>query len=459
MSLLVKNGRVVTEEGIKELDILLEEGKIKKLGKNLNEGAEVIDCQGKYVLPGLIDAHTHFYMLCGPDEHTIDDFYSGSVSALFGGITTIIDYIEPEPGQNPLSAYKQRRQEADGFAALDYGLHFVASRWDDEYRRELEQVFQKGVTSLKVFTAYDDLLLPYEKINDVLIWARENNVLVTFHAEEEEVVLRAQERLKDEKKTGPEWHGESRPVESEVEAIERLMEIGYKVDVPIYIAHVSSARAAEKIQAAQKRGQKVIAETCPHYLFLNSSLYQESENPQLYIMCPPLREKKEQADMWQFLKNGLFSVIASDHCTFSRQQKLRSRTYYDTLPGIPGVETLLPLMYSAVAQGIISLEDLVRLQATNPARIHGLYPEKGVVREGSHGDLVIFNPKHRVKLTKDVLHSRAGYTPFDLEVPGYPEITIRQGRIVCQDGSFYGQKGEGRFLPREQSQSFSGGEK
>ncbi|MEW6623370.1 MAG: dihydropyrimidinase [Bacillota bacterium] len=448
--LLLKNGKVVAEMGVVQTDLMIEGDTIINLGPcdAALENCEVLDCSGKYILPGVIDAHVHFYMPVGPGIYTIDDFYSGSVAAACGGVTTVIDYVEPMDDQMPLDAVRERRAEAEGSIAIDFSLHYVVRQWDSKYLQQLDQIVNDGLTSFKVFTTYEGMMLPYEAIHELLKWCKDRGVLVTFHAEDDEIVTRATQKLLASGVVYPSFHADSRPAISEAEAVRKIINLAKSAGAPIYFVHVSSYEGAKVIQEARKDGLNVFAETCPHYLYLNSGIYKDSSDPQLYIMCPPLRDEGERASMWKAVTEGVFSVIATDHCAFSLEQKLQAKTFNETLAGIPGVETLLPLMYQAVNTGEIDIVQLTHFLSKNPAEIFGLYPRKGVIREGSDADLVVFDPEKEVVLKGSELHSKAGYTPFEgSKLKGYPQATILRGKIIYQDGVFIGEKGFGKFIP------------
>lgn len=449
MGILLKGGTVVLEDEIKKVDVLIQSEKIKEIGCELacDSNTDIIDCTNKIIMPGVIDAHTHFYMLCGQDERTVDDFYWGSVAAACGGVTTVIDYVEPLDDESPKKAILNRMEEAENIC-IDYNLHYVVRQWRDEFLKELAEIPSLGINNLKIFTAYENMMLSYDEIYELLKWSRKNGLLVTVHAEDEELIIMTKEELIKKGKTQPAMHSLSRPVQAEAEAVRKVIDLAAKADAPIYFVHVSSFKAANIIKEAQKRGIKVLAETCPHYLFLNDSLYTTSENPQLYIMCPPLRKESERIGLLNLLEEGVFSVIATDHCSFSASQKLRSSSCFETLAGIPGVETLLPLAYNLVKSGTIDLIQLTKLLSANPAKIFGLYPQKGVIKEGSDADIVIFNPNIEKVLQADMLHYKAGYTPFEgLKVFGYPETTILRGKIIYDNGNFLGKSGYGQFIP------------
>jgi len=446
MALLVKNGTVVTETGVVQADLLVEGEQIAALGRDLTApGAEVVDASGLVVLPGVIDAHTH-YSLFTRGALTIDDFASGSRSAACGGVTTFIDYADPIEGRPLVEGLQARQAEASGKACIDYHFHMCFYGERPWTREELEDLRREGISSLKVFTTYEASRIPYRHLEKLLAAAREVGLLVTVHAEDDDLVRATGEKLKEQGLTAPSYHGQSRPWEAEAQAIADVIALAEKQGVPVYIVHVSTGAGAKLIEAAQARGVKVFGETCPHYLVLEESCFQR-EFPQQYIMTPPLRTRRDNEMLWEALARGSLQVLATDHCAYTLRQK-EADTCFTTLPGIPGSETLLPLMFSeGYRKGRLTLEQLAAYLATNPAKLFGLYPRKGVLRAGSDADLVLVDPEREVVLSGGKLHSRAGYTPFaGLTVRGYPVLTVSRGRVVYRDGQFVGEPGWGQFI-------------
>jgi dihydropyrimidinase len=451
MDLLVRGGTVVREAGAEPADVLIKEGRISAIGRDLNEpsGIKIVDASGMLVLPGVIDVHTHFQMKSAKGFTTADDFFQGSVSAAFGGVTTVIDFADsPLPGQTLFGCVEERKTKADPNLILDYTLHAVVTRFGEEEAKDMKALIAKGVTNCKIFTTYDTLKLEDEDLSRLLKFAGQTGLLVIVHAEDDRLVQAAQLALKDQGKTGPGYHGVSRPAEAEVSAINQVIAEAKTADSLLYIVHVSTGSGAQAIAHARRAGQRVMGEACPHYLLLTEDLYQ-APDAQKYIMSPPLRTKEDNLMLWRALAQEELQTAATDHCSYTWEQKSQAETCFDTPPGIPGVETLLPLLYSeGVGKGRITLSQLVRFLAGNPARIFGLYPQKGTLVPGSDGDLVIFDPEKEVVLTGSSLHSAAGYTPFEgWKVKGYPRATILRGQVVCQDGKLFAKRGTGRFLP------------
>lgn len=457
MHLLIRGGTVVDEKGLNEADVLIIGGKVTEVGRRLvaPQGVEILDASGKFVLPGIIDAHTHFGMKSRNGIITADDFYRGSASAACGGVTTVIDYAEPLPGQSLKEAAKQRRLEAESSIAVDFSLHVVIPDLDGDRASELEALLHYGISSYKVFTTYEGLQIKDRDLRRLLQLARELNTLVTVHAEDDQVLQDARHRLIQQARVSPGYHAASRPAEAEGRAVESMIRLADETGVLIYFVHISTGAGCRAIGRARAAGQRVLGETCPHYLLLTEELYQRPD-AQKYIMCPPLRKAEDNWMLWESLQSGVLQVVATDHCAYTWDQKRSARTCFETPPGIPGSETLLPLLYSeGVARGRLTLPQLVALLSANPARIFGLYPRKGGLAPGSDGDAVILDPRKEVVLSAKNLHSAAGYTPFEgWRVQGYPETTILRGKIVYHRGYFTGIQGGGRFVAAGLGSSF-----
>lgn len=459
MGILIKNGVLVTAEKMIEKDILLEAEKIiaikdEFLSGEIPEKTKIIDAEGKYILPGIIDAHTHYFMKSPPDNVTADDFYSGSISAAFGGVTTFIDYAEQQKGHSIIEAFINRQEEAKGNVAIDYSLHQSVCSLYNNTKKDLKELKDRGVSSLKLFTTYkeDGAMLDKEKWLELLKMSRDLKLLVTVHAEDDEMIDQIKIKYEDEKEFPPYFHTLLRPSEVEYSAIKEIGDIAKLLDMPIYIAHLSSKKGYKALREIKKNGGKIFAETTPHYLLLTEDLLKK-EDAQKYFMTPPLRKKEDNITLWRAIKNNDINVIDTDHCSYTVIQKLSSSNCLDILAGIPGSETLLPLVYSyGVSRGYFDIKNMVNILSTNPAKIFGLYPEKGSLEVGTDADLVIFDPLKKITLTDNQQHSAAGYTPFaGIEVIGYPETTILRGKIIVDNNKFYGKKGMGKFLKGKES--------
>lgn len=455
MAIIIKNGIFVTSSDIFIGELLIEEGIIKEIGTNLErDGAEIIDAGGNYVIPGAIDVHTHFDLDVGIAQAT-DDFYTGTVAAACGGTTTIVDHIGFGPENcnlhHQLNVYHGLAKDN---AVIDYSFHGVIQHVNDEILTELEGlVNDEGITSFKIYLTYDYKLNDLE-VYRVLLKMQELGGMIAVHPENDYIVRYLREKFQNENKTTPIYHALSRPEECEAEAISRMINIASMANnAPLYIVHLTNGLGLDYIKLAQNRNQNVYAETCPQYLFLNQECYQQENFQGLkYIMSPPLREEFNHELLWKGIEDGSISVIATDHCPFDFTTKVRlGKNNFAKCPnGVPGVETRVPLIFSeGVMKGRIDIQKFVDVISTKPAKLFGIYPQKGEIALGSDADLVIINPNKKVVISNDILHQNVDYTPFEgMEVQGYPVLTISRGKVIVKDNNFIGEKGHGKFLKR-----------
>ncbi|MDR1468745.1 MAG: dihydropyrimidinase [Spirochaetaceae bacterium] len=466
-SLLIKNGYVVTERDEAARDVLVSGETITKIGEageNLvpvDPDTAVIDAAGKIVIPGGIDAHTHLGLDVGFTTAS-DDFFTGTVAAAHGGVTAIVDHPAFGPAGCPLCHQIERYLRlAEGNAVIDYGFHGVIQHVDDAVLDAMPALAADGITSYKVYLTYD------YKIEDgglyrVLEKAGAENLLITVHPENDGVINHLRRMFVAAEKTAPRYHPLSRPVECEAEAINRMILFARMTgDAPLYIVHLTNGLGLDFIRAARERGQQnLYAETCPQYLLLDESRYDLPGDEGLkYIMCPPLRTKADQEALWAGLARGDIDVIATDHCPFffATQKKRGSGDFTRTPSGAPGVEERLTLIYSeGVVKNRLTLRQFVNLNSTNPAKLFGLYPRKGVLQKGSDADIVILDPSARTVLSTKNSHSNVDYTAYEgFAVIGRPVTTIARGEVIVQNGVFKGAKGRGRFLKREKRQGIN----
>jgi dihydropyrimidinase len=451
MKTIIKNGTVVTASETYEADVLVEDGVISAVGRGLN-APDCIDASGLFVLPGAIDVHTHMEMPAG-GLCSADDFYTGTVAAACGGTTTILDFVEPAPGQGLLEALAARMVEAGPKAVVDYGFHMTINRADSATLDEMGAVLIGGLSSFKAYMAYAGLMLDDEDLYRVLVRSREIGARVSVHAENGSVIRYLIAKYVAEGRSAPIWHARSHPPEMEAEATSRAMDLAHLAKAPLYMVHVSAAESLERIRAAQIRQWPVFAETCPQYLVLDESRYEE---PGLegakYVMSPPLRTKVDQDSLWRGLRDGAIQTVATDHCPFNLHgQKDRGRDSFAAIPnGAGGVETRLPLLYHhGVNAGRISLNRFVELVSTGPASLFGMSGRKGSLAPGCDADIVLWDPQREVTITARELHQNVDYTPYEgFAVLGWPVLTMLRGQVIARDGCFLGAKGMGRFLKR-----------
>jgi dihydropyrimidinase len=454
-NLLIKGGLVVTESAETVCDILCEGGKISQIGNSLNGGeeTETIDAAGKIVIPGGVDAHTHLCLDTGKAVAS-DDFYTGTVAAACGGTTAIVDHPGFGPPRCALDhQIKKYHGLAEGRAVIDYGFHGVLQHVDDDVLAMMETLAGEGVTSFKAYLTYG-FMLGDADVFRVLRRAKELGVLIAVHCENDGLINLLRDECRSAGNLGPEFHPRSRPSECEAEAINRMILIANVAGgAPLYIVHVSTALGLEFIEAARRRGQKNLwAETCPQYLFLDETLYSQHGTEALkYLMCPPLRSPADRDALWQGLTSTI-NVVATDHCPFFLEtQKILGKDDFTKCPsGIPGIEERIPLMYSeGVARGRINLRRFTDLCCTNPAKIFGFYPQKGILAPGSDADIVIIDPEKEVLLNSDDLHSNVDYSAYEgYTLHGWPVCTISRGEVIVRDGEFLGKPGRGKFLKR-----------
>lgn len=448
--MLLKNGRIVSEKGKKREDIRIEKGEIKERGKGLKPrvGERVMNLANRLIFPGFIDPHVHF-QLEARGAVSIDDFFHGSISAAYGGVTTYIDYAD-QTADSLLAGLWRRQALAADKSVLDYNLHLVINNdfEPEKHLQEMDRLKEAGIRSIKLFTTYAGIyMLSEDKMEAIFKKAAENNILVTVHAEDDEIIQKRLKKHRREDKLGVEFHPDIRPAEAEKNAVNKIAELSHKTGATAYIVHLSSKAGYKAVKKAQKKGVNLLAETAPHYLLLNRDRY-TGPDARLNLMTPPLREKTDNEALWQGLAEGSIEVVGTDHCAFTPQQKNIGNNSLDIYPGIPGVETLFPLLYSfGVKKERISISRLVEVLSTNAARLFGLYPQKGSVEVGTDADLVIFNPAPEWKLSGDKLHSLAGYTPYaGLKIKGQIEQTLLRGEPVVDFNKFNGSRGGGKFI-------------
>jgi len=448
--LVIANGTLVTSEATMRADLGISDGRIAATGKRL-VGLETIDAGGMLVLPGAIDEHVHLQMPVG-ELASSDDFYSGTVAAACGGTTTVVDFAEPKPGQPLVQALAERRAEADGKVAIDYGLHMTLSRADDETLAQVPASIEAGAASFKLYMAHDGLRLDDGGLLRALAALRAHGGRALVHAENHYAIAYLTARALAEGRTGPENHPLTRPDWMEAEAIHRLLALAQVTGTPLVLAHLSCALGLEAVRAARARNQTVWVETCPQYLLLDQAEYlRPGFEGAKFVMAPPPRTTADRAALWAGLAACEVDTVATDHCPFFYEtQKTRGRDDFSRIPGgAPGIETRLALLYThGVRAGRLTLERWVDACCTAPARRFGLAPRKGTLAVGADADVVIFHPDRRCTLSCKTLHQNVDYTPYEgWEALGYPATVLSRGEVIVLDGEFVGEAGHGRFLP------------
>lgn len=456
MSLLIKNGTIVTATDIYNGDIYIDNGIIREIGVEiLKEADEIIDAKGYYIIPGGVDVHTHFNLDVGIAIAN-DDFYTGTIAAACGGTTTIVDHMGFGPENcNLKHQVDLYHKYADDNAVIDYSFHGVIQHINENILEEMKNIVEdEGISSFKAYLTYD-YKIDDEDMVKVFKRLRELGGITTVHCENHGAIKYLRDKFVKEGLKSPIYHGLSRPEEAEGEAVNRMINIAkISGDSPLYIVHLSTKLGLDYIKMARERGQKVYAETCPQYLILDKGKYKLDNNEGLkYIMSPPLREKYNCEELWNGINEGYIQTIATDHCpfSFSKDKQLGKDDFTKCPNGAPGVEERIPLIFSeGVMKGKISINKFVEVCSTNPAKLFGLYPKKGTIQVGSDGDLVIIDYNKEKVLTANKLHSNVDYTAYEgIKVKGYPIFTISKGKIIYKNGEFIGKKGMGRFIKRK----------
>jgi len=453
VTILIKQGTIVTATDLYVGDVLIEGETITTIGSSLNMPADrTIDASGKLVLPGGIDVHTHLDMPFGGTT-SADDFESGTIAAAFGGTTSIVDFAIQYKGQTLHHAWETWAKKAEGKAVVDYGFHMIMTEMNDQVEQEMDALVRQGITSFKLFMAYRGVfMLDDGSIFKALLRTGQNGGTICMHAENGDVIDVLVQRALAAGHTAPKYHALTRPARAEAEATHRAIALAEIADVPIYIVHLSAAEALEKVTEARDRGLLAYAETCPQYLFLSYDNYEEPDfGGSKYVMSPPLRAKEKQDELWRGLKFNDLQCVSTDHCPFCMKEKRLGENDFSKIPnGAPGVETRMSLVYDGgVRPGRISMNRFVELTSTSPAKIFGLFPRKGTIAPGSDADIVVFDPNRTITLSAKTLHMNCDYNPYEgRPVTGATDTVLSRGRLVIEDGKFVGKAGAGSFLKR-----------
>jgi dihydropyrimidinase len=453
MSILIKNGKVVTPGGVSIADVFVDKERITAIGDRIDRQADkTLDAAGMFVIPGGIDVHTH---LDAPVGGTIssDDFETGTRAAAFGGTTCIIDFATQSKGHSLGEAYAAWRQKAAN-AAIDYGLHLIIVDAGEGRIEEIDPLIDEGVTSFKLFTAYPGALMVDDAtILQVMVHAGKRGALVAVHAENGSAIDYLVRKALEEGRRAPIEHALSRPAIAEAEAVHRVIALARIADVPVYIVHVSSADALAEISRARKNGIRVFGETCPQYLFLTQEdLARPNFEGAKFVLTPPLRTRDDQAALWKGLQANELQVVSTDHCPFMFEtQKRAGMDDFTKIPnGGPGIENRLQLLYHfGVNEGRIAINRWVELVSLNPAKMFGLYPKKGTLEVGSDADIVVWDPAKEHTISAATHHMRVDYSMYEgLKVVGNADTVISRGEIIVAHNEWLGKPGRGRYLKR-----------
>ena len=454
--LVIRGGTVATAADTVACDVGIRDGVVATLGKDLGAGEREIDATGRLVLPGGIDSHCHIEQRSSAGVVCADDFYSATVSAAFGGTTTVIPFSAQHRGQSLRRVVEEYHAAAEPKAVIDYAFHLIISDPTEQVMgQELPALIRDGYTSFKVYMTYDLLRLDDRQMLDILAVARREGALVMVHAENHEMIKWLTGRLLERGLGAPRYHAVSHARIAEGEATNRAVALSELLDVPILLVHVSAAEAIDVIRNAQTKGLKIYGETCPQYLFLTADdIAKPGVEGAKFCCSPPPRDRAAQEAVWTGLRNGTFQVFSSDHAPyrFDASGKLPKgeRTIFPEIAnGVPGIELRLPLLFSeGVGQGRLDLNAFVALTATNHAKLYGLYPKKGTIAVGSDADIAIWDPERETTITAGMLHDNVGYTPYEgRRLRGWPMIVLSRGRIVIEDGNLIASRGSGAFQP------------
>jgi dihydropyrimidinase len=454
MSALIKNGRIITSERDYVADVFINGETIASIGSNLSRDADItIDAKGKYVIPGGIDVHTHLDM---PYNNTSssDDFETGTRAAAFGGTTAIIDFATQSRGTSLCETLDTWQNKASGKACIDYGFHMIITDLTDTCLEEMDVMVREGVPTFKVFMAYPGrLMLSDTAIGKAMKRTAKNGGVICIHAEDGESIEPLISQALARGEIAPKFHALTRPAKFEAEAVKRSIGLAEANGVPVYIVHVSCDESLQLIANARKKGLPVYGETCPQYLFCSmNDISRSGLEGAKYVFTPPVREPWNQNKLWEGLRTNSLQVVSTDHCPFLLNEKMEgARINFSKIPnGGPGIEHRLQLLFDrGVSQKRITLNRWVELTSTNPAKLFGMYPQKGAIEVGSDADIVIWDPNQEQIISAATHHMRVDYSMYEgMKVKGNAETVISRGEIIVEKGRWLVVKGRGRFVKR-----------
>lgn len=446
MDLLIKNGTIVNGSESINADVAVENGKITQIGTDIapTDNAKVVDANGKLVLPGAIDAHTHLAMPFGGTISS-DDYFAGTRAAACGGTTTVFDFVLQDFGETMVDAVKRRDAMCAPVAAVDYSYHVAVKDVSGGLLDSIEDAVKFGVPSFKVFMVYD-FGVTDGVFYKVLKKAKECGALIGVHAENNEMVNTLTEQYLSEGKTSAWYHYMSRPEFVEAEADIRAIQWAKALDAPLYIVHLANKEGVKAVTQAKDEGYKIYAETCPQYLEFTCDVYKR-EDGRNFVCSPPMKGEESRQALWAAIKRGDIDTIATDHCPFQSYEKDWGKDDFTKIPnGCAGIENMYPYMLSAANEGRITFEKAVEICSENPAKIFGCR-DKGSIAIGKDADIVIYNPNAEFTITNDKMHSDCDHTIWEgVKLKGYPEQTYSRGRLVYDKGEFVGESGWGKFV-------------
>ena len=467
--LCIEKGTIVSPKESFKGNLYIEGEKIRRIFReseqkeetafleSLQEEPERIDAEGRLLFPGFIDCHTHFELHVAGTV-TCDDFPSGTKAAVAGGTTSIVDFGTQYKGETLMEGFHNWQKKADKGASCDYGFHMSITDWNEGSKKECQKMMDEGLSTFKIYMTYD-IQVDDEEMFEILEELKRVGGITGVHCENTGMIAALQKELISNPKTKARVssHYLSRPDDAEAEAINRMLYIANVVDTPIIDVHLTCEKGLNEIREARKRGQTVFAETCPQYLTMTEDLYKSEDflTSARYVIAPPLRKKSDQEALWKALADGEIQTVCTDHCSFTLEQKGLGKEDFRKIPGgMPGVETRGEVIFSeGVVKGRITKERMCALLSENPAKLYGMYPEKGVLLEGSDADIVILNPNKKKTITKETQVSRSDYAPLEgLEVQGVIEEVYLRGQLVAKEGKVV-KENQGRYLKRKKFQS------
>jgi dihydropyrimidinase len=453
MPLLIKNGRIITASEDYVADIFVEDEKVKAIGTNLPLSADIIlDAAGHYVFPGAIDPHVHLDMpFMG--TYSSDSYETGTRAALYGGTTMVIDFILQKQGSSLQAALEEWQSRANGNALGDYSFHMAVTDFNEHTKKEIRHFIEnEGISSFKTFMAYKGaLMIDDRQMIGLMEEVKQQGGLVTVHATNGDMIDYLIAKHRAEGKRSPLYHYLSQPEVTEAEASERFADLAHYTGCPGYIVHLTCEGALNAVRKATSRNQHLFVETCIQYLLLDASLYERDFEGAKWVMSPPLREKKDQQTLWAGINQGLVKVVATDHCPFTWEQKLMGKEDFSKIPnGHPAIEHRFELLYSeGVHKGRITPNKFVEVACTNPAKIFGLFPQKGTIGIDSDADLVIFDPGEKHTISASAHHMNVDYSGYEgWEVTGKVKTVLLRGKVAIENNSCKLEKGYGKFIRR-----------
>jgi dihydropyrimidinase len=456
MTYLLKNGIVVSGDESKKLDVLVDGEKVVKLGVNLvDEDANVIDVSGKLLFPGFIDGHTHFDLEVAGTV-TADDFETGTKAAILGGTTMVVDFASQDKGGHTLKEGLEKwHHKADGKCSCDYSFHMSIVEWNEKTEQEIQDMIEQGITSFKLYMTYPAMIVDDCDLYKIIKKLNEMDCFAGVHCENAGVIDALIAEAKAQGRMGPENHPLVRPDTMEAEAVHRLLVIAKEANAPVMVVHLTNQKAYQEIMNARANGQQVYAETCPQYLLLDDSVYSRPNFEGAKFVCaPPIRKKEDQDCLWEALAKGEIQTVATDQCSFTLEQKAMGKEDFTKIPGgLPGVQTRGMLLYTyGVREGKITKEQMCKVLSENPAKLYGIYPQKGTIQEGSDADIVVFDPEQEGVISAKTHAYNTDNNPFEgFALHGGIDKVFLRGNLAVEGGVLVKEK-IGKYIFRGKNQ-------